>query len=132
MKKLEYKIKNGPRVESVNEFKLSDGPKIAMFQGFRGSYPELDFIVKYKEISNRLRTPSHTHWIVDLLVKAEFNKEMVRDFVQKYLDLYDVMVPFEAQESRNNYQLQYVGGSLTDFQGIDGCGYLSVEFLSSI
>ena len=31
-----------------------------------------------------------------------------------------------------NDQLQHIGGSLTDFQGIDGCGYLSVEFLSSI
>ena len=49
MEKLQYKIKNGPRVESVNEFTLSDGTKVAMFQGFRGSYPDLDFIVKYKE-----------------------------------------------------------------------------------
>ena len=47
MEKLEYKIKNGPRVESVNEFILSDDTKVAMFQGFRGSYPDLDFIVKY-------------------------------------------------------------------------------------
>jgi len=103
-----------------------------MFQGFRGSYPELDFIVKYKEPIKKLRTPSHTHWIVDLLVKAEFNKEMVRDFVQKYLDLYDVMAPFESQEERNTYELQHVGGSLTDFQDLDGRGYLSVEFLSTI
>ena len=130
--KLKYKIKNGPRVESVNEFILSDGTRVAMFQGFRGSYPDLDFIVKYKEPENRLRTPSHTHWIVDLLVKSEFNKELVRNFVQKYIDLYDIMTPFETQEERNNYQLQYVGESLTDFQGIDGCGYLSIEFLSSI
>ena len=76
-----------------------------MFQGFRGSYPELDFIVKYKEPTKKLRTPSHTHWIVDLLVKAEFDKEMVRDFVQKYLDLYDIMEPFESVEERDNYQL---------------------------
>ena len=42
---------------------------------------------------------------------------MVRDFVQKYLDLYDIMEPFESVEERDNYQLQYVGESLTDFQG---------------
>ena len=87
MERLQYKIKNGPRVESINEFTLNDNTIVAMFQGFRGSYPELDFIVKYKEPTKKLRTPSHTHWIVDLLVKAEFDKEMVRDFVQKYLDL---------------------------------------------
>jgi len=88
--------------------------------------------VKYKEPIKKLRTPSHTHWIVDLLVKAEFDKEMVRNFVQKYVDLYDVMVPFESQEERNTYELQHVGESLTDFQGLDGRGYLSVEFLSTI
>ena len=132
MEKLQYKIKNGPRVESLKQFELDDGTIVAMFQGFRGSYPELDFIVKYKEPIKKLRTPSHTHWIVDLLVKAEFNKEMVRDFVQKYLDLYDVMVPFESQEERNSYELQHVGESLTDFQDLDGRGYLSVEFLSTI
>ena len=49
MERLQYKIKNGPRVESVNEFTLNDNTIVAMFQGFRGSYPELDFIVKYKE-----------------------------------------------------------------------------------
>ena len=87
MERLQYKIKNGPRVESINEFTLNDNTIVAMFQGFRGSYPELDFIVKYKEPTKKLRTPSHTHWIVDLLVKAEFNKQLVRDFVQKYLDL---------------------------------------------
>ena len=91
MERLQYKIKNGPRVESINEFTLNDNTIVAMFQGFRGSYPELDFIVKYKEPTKKLRTPSHTHWIVDLLVKAEFDKEMVRDFVQKYLDLYNLI-----------------------------------------
>ena len=70
MERLQYKIKNGPRVESVNEFTLNDNTIVAMFQGFRGSYPELDFIVKYKEPTKKLRTPSHTHWIVDLLSES--------------------------------------------------------------
>ena len=86
MERLQYKIKNGPRVESINEFTLNDNTIVAMFQGFRGSYPELDFIVKYKEPTKKLRTPSHTHWIVDLLVKAEFDKEMVRDFRKQRKD----------------------------------------------
>ena len=69
---------------------------------------------------------------IELPPHTEFDKEMVRDFVQKYLDLYDIMEPFESVEERDNYQLQYVGESLTDFQGLDGHGYLGVEFLSTI
>ena len=132
MEKLQYKIKNGPRVESVNEFTLSDNTIVAMFQGFRGSYPELDFIVKYKEPTKRLRTPSHTHLIVDLLVKAEFDNSLVRDFVQKYLNLYSTMTPFNTPKERNTYRLQYVKDSLRDFNALNGHGYLTVEFLSSI
>ena len=49
MEKLQYKIKNGPRVESLVEYRLSDDTTVAMFQGFRGENPDLDFIVKYKE-----------------------------------------------------------------------------------
>ena len=76
MERLQYKIKNGPRVESINEFTLNDNTIVTtMFQGFRGSYPELDFIVKYKEPTKKLRTPSHTHWIVDLLVKQNLIKK---------------------------------------------------------
>ena len=67
MEILTYKIKNGPRVEASNQFQLKDGTTVAMFQGFRGENPDLDFIVKYKEINKRVRTPSHTHWIVDLV-----------------------------------------------------------------
>ena len=59
-------------------YKMKDGTHVAIYQGFRGSNPDLDFIVKYREPGKRLRTPSHTHWIVDLLVKCEYNKGLVR------------------------------------------------------
>ena len=87
MDKLKYKIKNGPRVESLNQFELTDGTIVAIFQGFRGENPELDFIVKYKEPTKRLRTPSHTHWIVDLIVKGEVYRKdtlrLVEELVEK-------------------------------------------------
>ena len=103
-----------------------------MFQGSRGSYPELDFIVKYVDPGKRMRTPSHTHWIVDLLVKAEFNKEMVGLLCKRYIEIYDVMTPFNTVEERNNYELQYVEDTMDLFQDLDNHGYLSLEFISTI
>ena len=55
MEKLQYKIKNGPRVESLKQFELDDGTIVAMFQGFRGENPDLDFIVKYKEPEKKIK-----------------------------------------------------------------------------
>ena len=105
MEKLQYKIKNGPRVESLNQFELSDGTIVAIFQGFRGENPDLDFIVKYKEPGKRLRTPSHTHWIVDLIVKGEINRPSTLDLVKELIEVYDAIDPFQTVEERDNYEL---------------------------
>ena len=53
--KLKYKIKNGPRIESLVEYELENGTVVAIFQGSRGSYPELDFIVKYVDPGKRIK-----------------------------------------------------------------------------
>jgi len=58
----------------LNYYTMRDGTAVAIYQGFRGENPDLDFIVKYRDPEKRLRTPSHTHWIVDLLIKDEYNK----------------------------------------------------------
>jgi hypothetical protein len=58
----------------LNYYTMRDGPSVAIYQSFRGENPDLDFIVKYRDPEKRLRTPSHTHWIVDLLIKDEYNK----------------------------------------------------------
>jgi hypothetical protein len=130
--KLQYKIKNGPKIESLVEYELQNGTIVAMFQGSRGSYPELDFIVKYVDLGKRMRTPSHTHWIVDLLVKAEFNKEMVGLLCERYVEIYDVVSPFNTTDERNNYRLQYVEDTMNLFQDLDNHGYLSLEFIATI
>lgn len=132
MSKLQYKIKNGPRIESLVEYKLQNGTVVAMFQGSRGTYPELDFVVKYVDPGKRMRTPSHTHWIVDLLVKAEINKPLVGSLCQHYLDLYEIMTPFDTVEERDNYNLQHVSSSCELYSELDGDGYLSLEFICTI
>ena len=65
-------------------YQTDDKTLVAIYQGFRGGNPELDFIVKYKEEGRRLRTPSHTHWIVDLLVKCETQKRYGKKLHQRY------------------------------------------------
>ena len=39
---------------------------------FQGSLSQYDILLKYKgPFSNRIRTPKHVHWVVDLLLKKE-------------------------------------------------------------
>ena len=132
MEKLQYKIKNGPRVESLTEYTLSDDTIVAIFQGFRGSNPELDFIVKYKEVGKRLRTPSHTHWIVDLVVKGEVDRLNTLSLVNSLIVVYDNIEPFTTQEERNNYKVKYVEGITEKYKELENIGSFSVELITTL
>ena len=89
----------------ICSWKTDSITEVAIYQGNRGSRPEMDFIVKYKEEGKRLRTPSHTHWIVDLLIKSELDKEVLSYYIRDLLIMYDEMKPFETLEERSEYIL---------------------------
>jgi len=112
-------------------YTMSDGTVIAIYQGFRGENPDLDFIVKYREPGKRLRTPSHTHWIVDLLVKCQYNKEMVQQFVHTMLENYDQMEPFKTVEERNNYELISKNEMDNVYGELNGHGYYNMDTLTT-
>ena len=63
--------KHGKLHTPITYWELEDGNTVVIYQGSRGANPDLDFIVKYKAPNKRLRAPSHTHWIVDLIAKKQ-------------------------------------------------------------
>jgi len=115
----------------LNYYTMKDGTAVAIYQGFRGENPDLDFIVKYREPEKRLRTPSHTHWIVDLLVKAEHNKGLVRGFVYNMLEKYDQMDPFESVEERDEYELVAYNELDEVYDELNGHGYYNMDTLTA-
>jgi len=123
--------KNGVTHNPLKYWILDNNTKIATYQGSRGDNPELDFIVKYKETNKRLRTPSHTHWITDLLVKCEHNKELVGTFVKNVLSLYETTEPFTSIEERDNYELNFYKNHLSKFNVLDNHGYYKMDTLVS-
>jgi hypothetical protein len=110
---------------------MNDDTLIAIYQGFRGENPELDFILKYKEHGKRLRTPSHTHWIVDLLVKSEQNKNKVGRFIGLMLERYYQLEPFSTVEERNQYELEEPFRIDVEFDDLNGYGYYKMDTLTS-
>ena len=129
---LSYKMKGSSvRHQPLNSYVMNDDTVIAIYQGFRGENPDLDFIVKYKEPGKRLRTPSHTHWIVDLLVKAEYNKSLVGSYVDRMLELYDQLEPFQTVEQRNGYQLEEPFRLDVTYDNLNGHGYYKMDTLST-
>jgi len=115
----------------IKYWKLSEETLVAIYQGNRGENPELDFILKYREVGKRLRQPSHTHWITDLLVKCEYNKVIVGKFVKKVLSLYETTEPFSNTEERNSYELNFYKKHLYEFDVLDNHGYYKMDTLVS-
>lgn len=122
--------KNGKLFEPIKFWNLSDGNIISIYQGERGTRPDLDFIVKYLAPGKRLRAPSHTHWIVDLLMKSEVNKDMVKRFIEEWYDLYDKIEPFNSHEERISFKPFYINYMTGKYFNLSPHGQFSVEFLS--
>lgn len=130
MKQLTYS-KKGVTYTPLKYYTMNDDTLIAIYQGFRGENPELDFILKYKEPGKRLRTPSHTHWIVDLLVKSEQNKNKVGRFIDLMLERYNQLEPFSTVEERNQYELEEPFRLDVEFDDLNGYGYYKMDTLTS-
>lgn len=129
--KLSFK-KKGVEHHPLNFWHLKDGNTVAIYQGSRGSNPDLDYIVKYKSLHNRLRAPSHTHWIVDLILKKEHSSSLVKEYLEEWIEIYNIIEPFKTQEERNQYNMYYTDYFVSKYNGLDNLGAFSVEFLSTL
>lgn len=122
------------KLYSLNHFFLKDGIIIAIFQGSRGVRPDLDYIIKYLEpgVSSRLRTPTHTHLIVDLLIKYEINPDLTYKFIRYFWTKYEEIQPFENAEQRTTYQLFTPPEIEKLFPKIEHTRSYSLEYLSAV
>lgn len=133
LKNIEEKLtfnRGGVKHYPLNFWKLKDEQYISIYQGNRGENPELDFVVKYRQEGKKLRGPSHTHWIVDLLIKSENNKLLVKEFVDEWLIIYDIIDPFKDKEQRVKYELVYSDYFNNKYFTLNSSGSFNVEFIS--
>lgn len=132
MKKLSYN-KGGVKHDPIKSWAMQDGTMVAIYQGERGANPELDYVIKYLSPGKRLRAPSHTHWIVDVLVKAYLNSVNAEEFINDWIEKYDEIPPFNSVEERNSYELQYKDFFVEKYElPLNRLGEYKVDFLSTI
>lgn len=134
MKHLHFNRK-GVNHSPIKYWKSDVVTEIAIYQGSRGENPELDFIVKYKEEGKGLRTPSHTHWIVDLLVKGSkgtvHTQTNLLSYVNDLIKIYDDSVRFTTHNEREKYELKYPKLMAGKHRNLQGEGYYSIETLTA-
>ncbi len=132
---LQWKPKNQQIKYSFKDFILTDGTVIGIFQGTRGSNPDLDIIIKYKDKYTKrdVRTPKHIHWVIDLLIKKEHDRDLTLDFIGYMIEMYDKIEPFRNKEEQNKCELKYTTpNNLKRFEKLNNYGQYSVEFIGHI
>ena len=122
-----------PRKYALKEITLSDGTVIGVFEGERGYIKEHDIIIKYKETGKQLRTPKHIHWVIDLLIKKEHNRELTLRFMKYLREMYDRVNAFSSKEDRANCILsQTTKEKLKPFEELNNYGEYKIEFIGHL
>ena len=96
---------NVKKFDIIDAVEIGDRYRIAIYKG-KKKESLFDFIVKYRELFDdkwsRIRTPKHTHWIVDILIKRSHNREETENFVEKLHELWESIRPLNSQDELNN------------------------------
>lgn len=121
-----------PRLKAFKTYTTNDGTLIGLFQGSRGANPAIDFVVKILVPGENkvMRPPTHTFWVVDLLLKIPQYRNEVREIVQYYIDFYERTAPFLSVEERNSYQLETVEEITTRYAHIEQPYTLSLDYVA--
>ena len=112
-----------PKKDSLWHHVCSDGTIIGFFQGNRGLFPELDFQIKLllDGVEQRMFTPKHWDWAVDLIIKSHFFPQEVSEILDFYINFYEnECVPFDSPRNRDTHTLITVSNIL------DRYGYVNV------
>lgn len=124
----------GMSKDAFKTYKTKDGTLVGLFQGSRGARPDIDFVIKIliPGPDKILRPPTHTFWIVDLLLKIPEYKNEVREIVEYYINYYKRTTPFSSVQERNNYQLETVEDITTRYVRLDQPYTLSLDYVAMV
>ncbi len=125
--------KKGIEHHAIKEIKLNDGTTIGVFEGSRGHNPDHDILIKYQENGKRLRTPKHIHWVIDLLIKKEHNRDLTLKFMKYLRDMYERVEAFKSKEDRANFIIrETTPEKLKPFEELNKYGEYKVHFIGHL
>tara|TARA_Y100000034_G_C6866529_1_gene395026 strand:- start:163 stop:690 length:528 start_codon:yes stop_codon:yes gene_type:complete len=131
---MDYSLRDGRggRAHSFKEIRLN-GITIGVFAGNRGHNPDHDILIKYQEDGKRVRTPKHIHWVIDILIKKEHNRELTLEFLKYLRNMYDKVNGFESKEDRERCKLtETTHEKLNKFEELNNYGEYSIEFIGHL
>lgn len=119
---------NGQILSSIIEYKFEN----YILYVFPGRLSEFDILIKYKKDNKKVRTPKHIHWVVDILLKMEHEKELTIKFLQEIKQVWETCKPLKDREFRTLKNLVEENKelfNLKQFDKLSNYGEYQIEFL---
>ncbi len=132
---LVWKLKGKSPIGAISEIKLKNSVRVGIFQGSKGQKPDLDIVIKYLDLnkSNRLRTPKHIHWVIDLLIKKQHNRHLTMDFIMYLYKMWHNLQPLTTKsEQLEILERLSPKKDLEKFDELNKYGEYSVEFIAYV
>jgi len=110
-----------PKRKAINVYTTEEGLKTGMFQGSRGQFPAIDYVVKILKVGDaeRLISPPYSFWGVDLMMKIiEHRKEDI-GILEYYANYYNNLQPFNTSGEKENYTLETVDHITEEYSKIN-------------
>ncbi|MEO2154451.1 MAG: hypothetical protein ABGW69_01450 [Nanoarchaeota archaeon] len=119
----------------LKAFKVNGKYIIGIYQGTLSTY---DILTKYRQKEDgewsRIRTPKHTHWAVDILMKMQGEKNKTKEFLDFLLQRWNEIEPIKSEEERQNrlnieYLIDNYKEEIKNYTPLNNKGEYSIKFL---
>lgn len=122
-------------VDSILEIQTCDRFRIYVFPGVLS---DNDIKIKFKDkdiAKSRLRTPTHIHWTVDLLIKYEHNPELTSELLRLFRDHWNEITPLNSRDFdsiKNKINFANNQEIIEQYSDLNGHGFFSVQFILTL
>lgn len=99
---------------------------------FQGSLSQFDIVIKYKKKGQKIRTPKHIHWTVDMLMKLQGDEALTRRYLLAIQHCWNTCVPLTNNDFATLKNLIEYGEKIIDitqYSTLSLFGEYNVEFL---
>jgi len=125
----------GVKFSPLNVFEINGTFKVGVY---KGSLSKFDILIKYRQKINgvwsKIRTPKHTHWAADILIKLHEDKNKTQEFLDFLLKIWANTVPIKTkkqQEDILNIDLLLKDSQemIEEYERLSNKGEYSIKFL---
>ncbi len=122
--------------QPLKTFKVNGSTIIAVY---RGTLSHLDILIKYRQKLkdgknwSRIRTPKHIHWTVDILMKMQSYRNLTKEFLDFFINIWNKTAPLKNEAERQSLDLETMLSinkkEIEKFKKLSEKGEYSVRFL---